>query len=276
MSIDRRPAALALLLLLAGTAASARDDSAAAPAFRLSGDAGLVSDYRFRGVSRSDTDIAALAGLTLEHRSGAYARVRAATVAGWGSAGGADVTIDLVAGFTAALAGGNLDIGVTGTLFPGAPDSGFVEPFATLSGTLGPVSLLGGVAWAPPQTALGNVSNHPDSRPRAAGDNFYAWADALAGLPGTPITVKVRLGHSSGNPGLGPGGTSLAPTGAYWDWLLGADLVIGAVTVGIAYVDTDIGRRDTAVARLQPGFARRGDGAPIAAGTLLVSLTAGF
>ena len=47
--------------------------------------------------------------------------------------------------------------------------------------------------------------------------------DGAFAIAGTPITAKAHIGHSWGNDGLGPNATSVAPTGDYWDWSLGAD-----------------------------------------------------
>ncbi|MBM3928670.1 MAG: hypothetical protein FJ335_09460, partial [Sphingomonadales bacterium] len=83
------------------------------------------------------------------------------------------------------------------------------------------------------------------------------------------------IGHSWGNSGLGPNATSVAPTGRYWDWSLGADATWRNLTLGVAYVGTDISDRDAAY--LRPSFSRGQDGTGnIAGGTALVSLTAAF
>src|SRR4051794_16058840 len=50
--------------------------------FDVSAQIGLMSDYRFRGISRSDEDPAAQAGITIRHESGLYAGVRGTTLGG--------------------------------------------------------------------------------------------------------------------------------------------------------------------------------------------------
>ncbi len=93
-------------------------------------------------------------------------------------------------------------------------------------------------------------------------------------MPGTPLTLKAHIGHSRGNPGLGPNGTSLSPTGAYWDWSLGGEAVVGPLTLGASYVDTDISRADAAY--LLPNFSSSKDGSTIAGATVVFSVTAAF
>ena len=98
-------------------------------------------------------------------------------------------------------------------------------------------------------------------------------------IPETPLTLKAHLGYSDGNPGLGPNGTSIAPTGKYLDWLVGADLAIAGtpLTLGVAYVDTDIKRSEENYIR--PNFmVQDGDnfGKSIARSQVVFSLTAAF
>jgi len=151
-----------------------------------------------------------------------------------------------------------------------------------VSGTAGPVNVLVGVAYAPKQQALG--AWYADGAAAAEGvytdpgdknDNIYVWGDVSAGIPDTPITLKAHVGYSDGNAGLGPFATSVAPTGEYLDWLVGVDYVLGPVTFGVAYVDTDISKGEAAY--LQPSFSRGQDGVgSIAGSTVLFSATAAF
>lgn len=242
--------------------------------FTLSGSAGLVSDYRFRGVSQSDKHMAVQGGLTLTHRSGFYAATWGSNLAGWGTFGGSNMELDLVGGYKHAFGGLTVDAGLTWYMYPGgAAKTDFAEPYVKASTTLGPVNALVGVAYAPKQEALGNFSNTRQSRGQSQ-DNLYVWLDAGAGVPATALTVKGHVGLSHGNPGLGPNGTSVTPTGRYADWLIGADYVIGPVTLGVAYVDTNISKRDAAY--LQPNFSSTKNGSSIAGSTVLGSITASF
>jgi len=260
--------------LLSTAAPLAAQDTAPPKRVTVSASVALVSDYRFRGVSQSDEELALQGGVTVAHRSGLYVAALASNLAGWGTFGGANLELDLIGGFKQPLGNGTLDVGLTWYMYPGgASNTDFTEPFAKLSGTIGPASLLAGVAYAPKQRALGNFSATPFSRGQSE-DNFYLWGDATVGVPTTPVTAKAHLGYSNGNPGLGPNGTSVAPTGRYWDWMLGADYVLGPVTLGVAYVDTDIGRAESAY--LLPNFASTKDGGPIAGAQVVFSATAAF
>ena len=96
----------------------------------------------------------------------------------------------------------------------------------------------------------------------------------MADQGGAPITLKAHIGYSDGNPGLGPNGTSVAPTGTYLDWLIGADIVpISGLTLSVAYVDTDISEAEASLIR--PNFATL-DGNSISDATVVFSVTASF
>ena len=275
--------AAAGLALAAATPALAQE--APTKPITVSGSVALVSDYRFRGVSQSDQNLAIQGGLTIAHESGLYVATWGSNLAGWGTFGGANMELDLVAGYKADLGGAALDVGATWYMYPGGFDNtDFIEPYVKLSGTVGPVTVLGGVAYAPKQQALGNYYFNGASA--AAGvyddegdknDNLYVWGDVSAGVPNTGLTVKAHVGYSKGNEGLGPFATSVAPTGEYLDWMAGVDFTIPGLplTLGVAYTDTDISNREAAY--LRPSFSRGQDGTGNIAGPQVVfSLTAAF
>jgi uncharacterized protein (TIGR02001 family) len=269
--------AAALAAFAAATPALAADEPK--PALTVSGSVALVSDYRFRGVSQSNNGLAVQGGLTLNHESGLYGGFWASNLAGWGTFGGPNLELDLFAGYKLPVGAGTLDVGGTFYQYPGgATKTSFFEPYVKLSGTAGPVALTAGVAYAWNQTALGNWSNDVDSRIGDKEDNLYVWGDAAFGIKDTPLTLKAHIGYSDGNPGLGPNGTSVAPTGSYFDWLVGADLVLGPVVLGVAYVDTDISDTSPEYLRLQPNFSKFQipGGDPISNGKVVFSVSAAF
>ncbi|MFM7349712.1 MAG: TorF family putative porin [Erythrobacter sp.] len=256
----------------------------AAEPITISGSATITSDYRFRGVSQTDRGLAVQGGITATHESGVYAGAWGSNLSGWGTFGGANLELDLFAGVKVPVGGDQLDTGLVWYMYPrGADNTDFGELYAKLSGTVGPLGLTAGVAYAPKQEALGKVfltgANAAAGRPDNPGDkedNLYLSGDATYALTGTPVTLKAHLGYSDGNSGLGPNGTSLAPTGTYFDWMLGADVTpVKGLTLSIAYVDTDTGKAESA--HLQPNFSRGQDGiGSIAGAAVVVSATAAF
>ena len=259
-------------------------DAAPPAAITVSGSAAIASDYRFRGVSQSDREMAVQGGITITHESGFYAGTWASNLAGWGTFGGANMELDLIGGYKATLAGNaTLDAGLTWYMYPGGADkTDFAEPYVKLTGTAGPATLTAGAAYAPKQQAIGKwydtgaaaaagVYDHPGAKD----DNLYLWGDGTLAVAGTPFTGRAHVGHSWGQDGLGPNATAVSPTGSYWDWSLGADATWRNLTLGASYVDTNISNRNAAY--LRPSFSKGQDGTGnIAGGTVLVSLTAGF
>ena len=109
-------------------------------------------------------------GLTATHESGFYAGLWASNLAGWGTFGGANMELDLFGGYKLPLGGGTRRCRPDLVHVSGRRDkTDFAEPYVKLSGTLGPVSALAGVAYAPEQQALGNWSNTPRKPDRRQG-----------------------------------------------------------------------------------------------------------
>ncbi|WBH18306.1 TorF family putative porin [Sphingomonas radiodurans] len=266
------------------SATLAQSTDTSSPPVTVSGSATIASDYRFRGVSQTDREMTVQGGVTVAHDSGVYAGLWGSNLAGWGTFGGANAELDLIAGYRTKLSdSATLDLGAVWYMYPGGADkTDFVEPFAKLTGTTGQATLTAGVAYAPKQEALGrwyftgaDAAAGVFNDPGAKDDNLYLWGDASVGVAGTPLTAKAHLGYSDGNPGLGPNATSVAPTGRYWDWSVGLDAGWHGLVLGVAYVGTDISDRDAAY--LRPSFSKGQDGTGnIAGGTALVSLTAAF
>lgn len=263
--------------------AEAAAETAPPPALTVSGSATIASDYRFRGVSQSDQEMAVQGGITIAHESGLYVGTWASNLAGWGTFGGANMELDLIGGYKLPVGGGTLDVGLTWYMYPGGADkTDFAEPYAKLTGTAGPATLTAGVAYAPKQQAIGkwyntgtDAANGVYNNPGAKDDNLYLWGDGAAAIPGTPFTAKAHIGHSWGQDGLGPNATAVSPTGKYWDWSLGADATYKNLTFNVSYVDTDISNREATY--LRPSFSKGQDGTGnIAGGTVVVSLTAAF
>ena len=265
-------------------AQSAAGDAAPPAAVTVSGSAAIVSDYRFRGVSQSDRQMAVQGGITLAHASGVYGGVWASNLAGWGTFGGANMELDLIGGYKARVAGNaTLDVGLTWYMYPGgAAKTDFAEPYVKLTGTNGPATLTAGVAYAPRQQAIGrwyatgaDAAAGTYTDPGDTDDNLYLWGDGAVALAGTPFTARAHIGHSRGQDGLGPNATAVSPTGDYWDWSLGADATWRNLTLTVSYIDTDISDREATY--LRPSFSKGQDGTGnIAGSTALVALTAAF
>ena len=210
-----------------GEMAGEADMAGGAPGLSVDGELVLLSDYRLRGVSRSDEDPALQAAFTLSHDSGFYAGARGTTlkeIDAFRLRDLGDAQLDLYAGYAAELGGGfSLDAGLLYYLFLGADGStDYVEPYASLSYLIGPVDLTAGAKYAPLQDAIGDE------------DMLYLFGQAEVGIPFRPWRFSALVGHQD-----------WGRFGGYWNWSLGVEHTLGIsglpdAEIGLRYVDTDL------------------------------------
>ncbi len=92
-------------------------DKAPEPSYTVSGNIGLVSDYRFRGVSQTNKKPAAQGGLDLALSNGLSFGTWTSNVSKWANPGGAQ-EIDVYGGYTKNLLGLDLSLGGIQYLYP--------------------------------------------------------------------------------------------------------------------------------------------------------------
>jgi uncharacterized protein (TIGR02001 family) len=207
-------AGLTTALLLASCASARAQDTAPPPAFDVSASAGVVSDYRFRGVSLSNRDPAAQAGVAVRHQSGFFAGTWASSIADQGAG---NVEVDLYGGFGGVT--GQIEYNVTALayVYPGGGGQDYYELSGSADLVLGPASVGLTAAWVPSQSNYG-------------GDNVYVGAKAKLPFVGPRTNLFGHVGYEDGSTYQGRG---------KWDWELGASYVAGPVTASLSYVDTN-------------------------------------
>lgn len=212
---------------LAALSAPAFAQDEPTPALTVTGNAAVVTDYRFRGISQTDKRFALQGGITVTHESGFY-------VSTWGSsiddyvAAGSDQELDLIAGYSRTFGAATVDVGVLYYYYPGSggANTDFVEPYASIKGTFGPATAKLSAAYAPKSRALsvdGGLTRE---------DNLYVAGDLAASVPNTPLGVSAHLGHS-----FGPSYLTIGKE--YTDWNIGATYTWSHLTFGVSYVDTN-------------------------------------
>jgi uncharacterized protein (TIGR02001 family) len=225
----------ALALSVIATPAFAQDDDGLG--LTITGGATVVSDYRFRGVSQSDEDFAIQGSFTVTHASGFYAGV-------WGSSNtvgaGQGTEIDVIGGFSHELVPGLTgDVGVTYYVYPNKLQTlaanELVEPYAALSGTVGPVWGKVGIAWAPKQDYFTLAGKRYD--------NTYLWGDASVGIPSTPIKLTGHVGWTSNGYLRGTYFDATSSRADVIDFGVGATASYKALTFGVNFVSTDVPSR---------------------------------
>ncbi|WP_374529908.1 TorF family putative porin [Novosphingobium sp.] len=211
---------------LAATPAFA-DETDAPSAITVTGNFGLVTDYRFRGISLSNGDPAAQGSLQVNHESGLYAGIWASNLED--SAVYGNLETDFYAGWTGSLGSGvTADVGMTYYVYfnGNVGDANVFEPYASLSTTLGPVSAKVGMAYAWKQASLGND------------DNLYVYTDWGAGIPNTPLSFSAHVGYTSG--ALSPNLLTGKSTKDGFDYSVGASYAITKnLSAGVSYIGVD-------------------------------------
>jgi uncharacterized protein (TIGR02001 family) len=212
---------MAMRLLTAAAAAVLWAVPAAASP--LSGDIGLVSDYRYRGLSLSDGNPALQGSLTLEH-GGFYGTVWGSTLRRIGDP--SDSEIDLTAGYERELAEWiSLDVSATRYFYPSSGGDDYSEASAAVTLSRGSAEATAGLSYAPRQRAL-----RDDSGRRR--DDLYAFAGARYAVPRTPVTLAAGAGYERG-------AFDEVRRGGKWDWTVGAEIERGRAKVGLSCVGSN-------------------------------------
>jgi uncharacterized protein (TIGR02001 family) len=194
-----------LALALAATAAQAE----------ITGNAAVVSDYNWRGISQSAGDPALQAGVDYAHDSGFYAGA-------WGSnvdfcdCCDENVEVDLYTGFR----GGETltwDVGFIYYWYPGADDIDYPEIYVGL-----------GWNWLSGKVYYSNdFGNSGESA-------FYYEANAAYELPAN-FGVNAHVGYSDGD--YCYASTSFECEDSYMDWSVGVTYALGNFNLGLKYAD---------------------------------------
>ena len=219
---------LGALALAGATPALAQEATEPAPDWTTTASIGVTSDYRFRGLTQTNEDIAVQGSINLNHSSGFYVGTWGSTIDDHTSLPGYGGTeLDLYAGYTKTFEGGvGIDAGMLYYFYPGAPSTNktdFFEPYASVFYTIGPVTAKVGAnyAWSGQDGLAGN-------------DSLYLRGDVTAAIPNTPFSLVGHIGHTDGQLGV------LAPSSKYLDWSVGLEAVYSKFKLGVQYVDTDI------------------------------------
>ena len=214
-------AAIAVPLVAFPSVAWAQDDAKsdageeASGPLTLSGEVGILTDYRFRGLSLSGHNPELTASLTLEHESGLYASAWVSNVdLGFGQAD--NIEIDWTAGFSKDVGNVSFDTGVIYYSYMKHSDFNYFEGYASVGTKVGPADVKVGVAYAPKQDNLGGD------------DNTYVYVSGDLPLGDGPFSLHGTFGYEDG-----------AFAVHKKDWLLGASVDLGhGATLSADYVDT--------------------------------------
>jgi uncharacterized protein (TIGR02001 family) len=105
------------------------------PPYALTGNFGLFSEYRYRGISQTNSHPAVQGGLDYTHKSGGYVGIWASNVSWLSDGGGGKVSssieIDIYGGYKFRFDPIDYDVGLLQYWYPGSYPAGFVSPNTT-------------------------------------------------------------------------------------------------------------------------------------------------
>jgi uncharacterized protein (TIGR02001 family) len=224
------------LSLLAGAclvpvAASAQTAAPASP-HTFTGNAGIVTDYIFRGISQSHQNPAIQGGFDYSHASGFYAGIWGSSIS-WvtdGYGGSYPAEFDVYGGFKGAFAGDwGYDLGLITYNYPGhgrntaLPSPNTVEVYGALSWK-----------WLSLKYSHVTSSHFVGWTTTTGGDtrgSGYLELNASYDL-GSGWGIAGHVGHQKVK-GNGPA--------SYTDWKIGVTKDIGVGVIGLSYSDTNAG-----------------------------------
>lgn len=200
-------AALAAALLSAPAASAQEVDVAF--------NAGVVSDYVFRGFSQSGEDSAVQGGIDVT--AGSFYAGAWASQVDFGDT--TDFEVDLYGGYRTEVAGVALDFGVVAYLYtdtPDATDYDYVELKAGASRTIGPVTVGGVVYWSPDFFGVDEEATYVEG--------------SVAFVPAEKWTLSAAVGHQT-----------LDVSDDYTTWNAGVAYALAEnLAVDVRYYDTDV------------------------------------
>lgn len=198
---------------------------ATAKAADWSAELGLVSDYRYRGVSLSGEKPALQGSADIEWASGFYGELWASTIR---NDGAGRIELDGTAGYALDLTEAlSLDLSATYYLYPGHSASNALELSAAIEGTRGPLTGGLGASIAPPQK--GTLDE--DGERRA---NVYAFANVTYAIAGTPLSVRAGLGREEGP-------WDMRPQGSKWDYAFGLEAELKNANISLDLIGSNAG-----------------------------------
>jgi uncharacterized protein (TIGR02001 family) len=212
---------LALMASAAATTANAE------PTF--SGNVALTSDYVFRGVSQSDSEIAIQGGFDVTNDI-FYAGAWASSI-DFGPAASGTVEVDVYGGVRPVLGPVTLDFGVIGYLYPGmdeaagAPETDMWEFKAGASITPAEGFTLGGALYYSPDFTL------------TTGDESGLYAEINAAFT---VSDVISISGAFGSQDVDQAGYYGAAGDSYTTWNIGGTASVAGFGLDLRYTDTDL------------------------------------
>jgi uncharacterized protein (TIGR02001 family) len=208
--------------MMAGTAIVGATSTANAET-TFSGNVALTSDYVFRGISQSDSDIAIQGGF--DASNGIFYGGAWASSIDFGLDG--TVEVDLYAGVKPTLGPVTFDLGVIGYFYPGIDDAFNADM----------VELKAGASFAPVEkVSLGATLFYTPEFTFTTGEPAYY----VEGTGSYAVTDKIALSGAVGHQNVDVPNYYLTNGDSYTTWNLGGTLSVYGFGIDLRYFDTDL------------------------------------
>ena len=208
---------------------------AAAPAYTISYNVGLFSQYIFRGLTQTDKKPALQGGVDFSHASGLYAGAWGSNIS-WLEDGAyydnSSLELDVYGGYrnTVGETGLGYDFGVLQYIYPGHN--------LTANTTANTTELYGALSYKWLQAKFSSVVSDDAFNSEDGTGTYYAELNANIPLADSGITANLHLGRQKFD------GQTLDNLYTYTDWKIGATKSFAnGVNVGAFYADTDAKNR---------------------------------
>ncbi len=187
--------------------------------FSIDGYVGGATDYRDRGLSLSDADIAPMASIGVFHDSGFYFGLDAAKI---DTDRGGNFRTELFGGYSLDRGDYVYDFSVEVDTIYGDTSQYYPEFKASISRDFGIAFTRVGAAYAP-----GGRWSNPQNQ------SFYTFADLELPVPTLPaLTVVTHVGRDFRN-----------DIGNLWDWSVGLSAFVGDIELSLSYDDSSLRAR---------------------------------
>ena len=215
---------IALALVSAFTApAFAQEAAAPVSDHTLTGNVGLFSSYRFRGIDQTMGKPALQGGFDYSHASGIYVGNWNSNVSSYAGYPGGNLEMDFYAGFKKAFGDFGVVVGGIYYYYPGTEGAAPANTGVVYNG-----ELYVGASWkfitAKASYAVTDYFNAANSK-----GTYYLDLGAAYDL-GNGWGVNGHVAYLD---------FANSPTGDYTDWKLGATKDIGGYVIGLSYIGTD-------------------------------------
>jgi uncharacterized protein (TIGR02001 family) len=207
-----------IALSLAAMTLPAIAQKAAEPEFSVSGNFGLFSDYRFRGISQTDLAPALQGGFDFSHKSGFYLGTWASNVSEFANVAGNGMEIDFYGGYKFPVGDFTFDIGNLYYYYPGS------EPFDKKPNTN---EIYVGISYGAYTLKTSYATSEYFGVNDTKGSMYY---DLSASYPlSEGLTLSAHVGYLDGKD------AQLSNT----DYKLGISKDVGGYLLGLTYIGND-------------------------------------